>query len=167
MASSGQKQLEERQYNAPVHLPTGEEIVTLFIKKALSTFEKQTNKGKSDHKEIVAYLQSRLMMFNKRRPGELEALGEVPHCSFVPNDKVLRSSETNETNDCIVWLYIVWLGRCHLHSRRCPDDGQTIPRRWVFIRLRRTKYFISFETNDDCKRSPKRCVLKRCLWLCL
>ena len=72
LSSSAQKQLEERQYNEESELPSCEDLkkVTDYIKVSLGE-DKLASIG---YKDLVQLVQTRLLLFNKRRPGELEAL---------------------------------------------------------------------------------------------
>lgn len=70
LSSSAIKQLEERHYNSHLELPSCDDLkqLTDFIQLMLK--EETT----IQFKDMVALVQARLLLFNKRRPGELEAL---------------------------------------------------------------------------------------------
>ena len=76
LAASSQKQLEERSYNKILQLPSCEDLmkITKVIKKELSKINTKGTIDSQEYTDVAESVQARLVLFNKRRPGELEAL---------------------------------------------------------------------------------------------
>ena len=75
-AGSAQKQLEERMYNKAINLPSTEDVeaVTNIMKNKLVQISMNGEIVASQYVATAELVQARLLVFNKRRPGELEAL---------------------------------------------------------------------------------------------
>lgn len=69
--------LNERKFNKRIKLPLPEDIAKLsmyLIKEILNLHQKMNNQDDVVFRHAIILAEARLLLFNKRRPGELESM---------------------------------------------------------------------------------------------